>query len=200
MCLRSCCLSTWPPLSFVEARRCLASQRRRATHNTARGNEGCSASVAYGTLHLLIDRRTCEALWHLSPSFVVAIGGIPFFSIWLAIQAPHAPSRCRESCRYRAQTIHTPNTTRYSATSRRCSIDKLFNSILRAVRRRRLSTCSARRCASFDNSESYVSRPIDDQTSGRKARRFFSRKDLIVIATKENAAQAAFLNPEAGYR
>ncbi len=34
---------------------------------------------------------------YLSPSFVVAMERNPLFSIWLAIQAPHAPSRCRES-------------------------------------------------------------------------------------------------------
>jgi hypothetical protein len=56
---------------------------------------------------------------------------------------------------------------------------------------RRLSTSSAHRRASFDNSESYVSRRIDDQTIiDAKRRDFFSPKNLVfVIATKENAAR-----------
>ena len=61
----------------------------------------------------------------------------PLFSIWLAIQRP-TPRRDVPSLIQTlrsAQTIHTLKTTRYSATSRRCLIDKLYEPILRIVDR-----------------------------------------------------------------
>jgi hypothetical protein len=57
----------------------------------------------------------------------------PLFSIWLAIQRP-TPRRDVPSLIQTlrsAQTIHMQNAARYSDSSRRDSIDKLFEPILR---------------------------------------------------------------------
>ena len=114
-----------------------ASNRRRHTTRQEMTRDIRRASLMGRFIFLLSSNL--RSVVYLSPSFVVRWRGIPSSPSGSRSKRP-TPRRDVVSLIQTlrsAQTNHTQNTTRYSATSRRCSIDKLVEPILRIVDRER---------------------------------------------------------------